>query len=78
MRIWAPYREPVLSHAGGLSRRSPGWRQALVFHLCSDHIHRAWQLAQNAMDKKFPTETLRVRSIRLHQVQRAWLAEAAS
>lgn len=51
----------------------------VMLYLCSDHIHRAWQLAQNAIDKKFPNENLRVRSIHLHQVpQRASIAEAAS
>ena len=51
----------------------------VVLHLCSDHIHRAWQIAQYAVDKKFPGENLRVRSIHLHQVaQKAQIAEAAS
>lgn len=51
----------------------------VVMHLCSDHIHRAWQVAQYAVDKKFPDENLRVRSIHLYQVQqRAQIAEAAS
>lgn len=51
----------------------------VVLHLCSDHIHRAWQLAQDAADKKFPHQNVRVRSIHLHQVpQRAQVAEAAS
>jgi hypothetical protein len=51
----------------------------VVLHLCSDHIHRAWHVAQQAVDKKFPAENLRVRSIHLHQVQqRASIAEAAS
>ena len=51
----------------------------VVLHLCSDHIHRAWHLAQSAIDKKFPHDDLRVRSIHLHQVQpRASIAEAAS
>lgn len=52
----------------------------VILHLCSDHIHRAWQLAQYAVDKKFPNESLRVRSIHLHEMhqQRAQIAEAAS
>jgi hypothetical protein len=50
----------------------------VVLHLCSDHIHRAWHLAQIAIDKKFPGENLRVRSIHLHQLQRVSAAEAAS
>ena len=50
----------------------------VVLHLCSDHIHRAWQLAQYAVDKKFPNDSLRVRSIHLYQVQRVSAAEAAS
>ena len=50
----------------------------VILHLCSDHIHRAWNLAQIAIDKKFPNETLRVRSIHLYQLQRVSAAEAAS
>jgi hypothetical protein len=54
-------------------------RRQVVLHLCSDHIHRAWQLAQKAVDKKFRDEKLRVRSIHLHQLQqKAQIAEAAS
>lgn len=52
--------------------------QRVVLHLCSDHIHRAWQLAQTLMDKKFPGRNLKVRSIHLHQLPRASAAEAAS
>jgi hypothetical protein len=50
----------------------------VILHLCSDHIHRAWNLAQLAIDKKFPNENLRVRSIHLYQLQRVSAAEAAS
>lgn len=46
--------------------------------LCSDHIHRAWHLAQLAMDKKYPTDSAKVRSIHLHQIKRVISAEAAS
>jgi hypothetical protein len=54
----------------------------VVLQLCSNHIHRAWQLAQSVMDKKYPNENLRVRSIHLHQVSstaaKSAAAEAAS
>jgi hypothetical protein len=51
----------------------------VVLQLCSNHIHRAWQLAQLAMGKKFPGENAKVRSIHLHQLQKsAAAAEAAS
>ena len=50
----------------------------VILHLCSDHIHRAWNLAQIAIDKKFSNENLRVRSIHLYQLQRVSAAEAAS
>jgi len=51
----------------------------VVLHLCSDHIHRAWHIAQNAVDKKFPDHHARVRSIHLHQMQqKVQTAEAAS
>lgn len=51
----------------------------VMLHLCSDHIHRAWQLAQTLMDKKNPGENLKVRSIHLHQLPKASAAaEAAS
>jgi len=50
----------------------------VILYLCSDHIHRAWQLAQMLMDKRRPGENLKVRSIHLHRVRRAATAEAAS
>jgi hypothetical protein len=50
----------------------------VVLHLCSNHIHRAWHLAQSAMDKRFPGENLKVRSIHLHQLAKTSAAEAAS
>ena len=50
----------------------------ITLHLCSDHIHRAWHLAQLAMDKKYPNETSKVRSIHLHQLKKVISAEAAS
>ena len=50
----------------------------VTLQLCSKHIHRAWHLAQAIMDKKYPHNELKVRSIHLHQIQRAVAAEAAS
>ena len=50
----------------------------VTLHLCSNHIRRAWHLAQLAMDKKHPDEGAKVRSIHLHQVKRVLRAEAAS
>ena len=50
----------------------------ILLQLCSDHIHRAWQLAQMMMDKKYPGENLKVRSIHLHQLAKVSAAEAAS
>jgi hypothetical protein len=47
-------------------------------HLCSTHIHRAWNLSQLAMDRKFPGQNLKVKSIHLHQLVRVAAAEAAS
>ena len=48
-------------------------------YLCSNHVHRAWQLTQLVMDRKFPGENLRVKSIHLHQLRQASkAAEAAS
>jgi hypothetical protein len=54
--------------------------QKVVLYLCSEHIHRAWQLAQMLMDKRRPGENLKVRSIHLHQLPKASAAaaEAAS
>jgi len=57
------------------ARTADGKRVTL--QLCSNHVHRAWHLAQIAMDKKYPGETAKVRSIHLHQIKRM-LAEAAS
>ena len=50
----------------------------VVLYLCSNHIHRAWQLAQTLMDRRYPGETLKVRSIHLHQLSKLPAAEAAS
>ena len=50
----------------------------VILYLCSDHIHRAWQLAQMLMDKRHQGENLKVRSIHLYQIPRASAAEAAS
>lgn len=60
------------------ARTSDGKR--VVLQLCFDHIHRAWQLAQILMDKKYPSQEAKVRSIHLHQLQlpKASAAEAAS
>ena len=52
--------------------------RSITMHLCSTHIHRAWNLTQLAMDKKFPGENLKVKSIHLHQLARLAAAEAAS
>jgi hypothetical protein len=48
-----------------------------VLYLCSDHIHRAWELGQLALQRKFPSQTSKVKSIHLHQIMRAATAEAA-
>ena len=58
------------------ARTADGRRVTL--QLCSNHIHRAWHLSQLALEKKFPDETVKVRSIHLHQIKRAIVAEAAS
>ena len=50
----------------------------VMLYLCSDHIHRAWQLAQTLMDKRYPGENLKVRSIHLHQLSKISAAAAAS
>jgi hypothetical protein len=50
----------------------------VILYLCSDHIHRAWQLAQMLMDKRHPGKNLKVRSIHLHHVRKVAAAEAAS
>lgn len=60
-----------------LEARTMDGRQVNL-HLCSDHIRRAWHLAQLAMDKKYPNESVKVRSIHLHQLKRVISAEAAS
>ena len=52
--------------------------KSVVLHLCSNHVHRAWQLAQSTMDRKYPNDGLKVRSIHLHQMPKASAAEAAS
>jgi len=50
----------------------------VILYLCSEHIHRAWLLAQLLMDKRHPGESLKVRSIHLYQLAKASAAEAAS
>ena len=52
--------------------------KGVTLHLCSNHVHRARELAQAIMDKKHPHEELKVRSIHLHQIQKVSAAEAAS
>lgn len=49
-----------------------------VLYLCADHIHRAWYLGQLALDKKFPGQSSKIKSIHLHQLLRVAAAEAAS
>jgi hypothetical protein len=60
-----------------LEARTTDGRQVNL-HLCTDHIRRAWYLAQLAMDKKYRDESAKVRSIHLHQIKRVISAEAAS
>jgi hypothetical protein len=51
----------------------------VALQLCSNHVHRAWNLAQMAMEAKYPDETVKVRSIHLHQIKvKKMIAEAAS
>jgi hypothetical protein len=50
----------------------------VVLHLCFNHVHRSWQLAQATMDRKYPNDGLKVRSIHMHQLPKASAAEAAS
>lgn len=50
----------------------------VTLQLCSNHIRRAWHLAQLAMDKKYGDESVKVRSIHLNQIKRVISAEAAS
>jgi hypothetical protein len=52
--------------------------RSITMHLCSTHIHRAWNLSQLAMDRKFPGQNRKVKSIHLHQLVRVAAAEAAS
>ena len=60
------------------ARSADGRRVSL--QLCSNHVHRAWHLAQMVMENKYPGETVKVRSIHLHQIKRmiSVSAEAAS
>lgn len=68
-------------------RESPAYRleartadgRRVTLQLCSNHVHRAWYLAQMAMQAKYPDETVKVRSIHLHQIKvKTMIAEAAS
>jgi len=52
--------------------------KGVILYLCSDHIHRAWQVAQVLMDKRHPGEGLKVRSIHLYHVAKTSALEAAS
>jgi hypothetical protein len=49
-----------------------------VLTLCSEHIHRAWNLAQNMLDRRYPGNQVKVRSIHLHQLNHVPKAEAAA
>ncbi|MBV9075466.1 MAG: hypothetical protein JOZ10_17710 [Acidobacteria bacterium] len=57
-----------------------GESKSVLLQLCSIHVHRAWHLAQLAMNKRYPFENPKVRSIHLHQIKRPVkaIAEAAS
>ena len=46
--------------------------------LCSEHIHRAWNLAQNMLDRRYPGDQAKVRSIHLRQLNHVPKVEAAS
>jgi hypothetical protein len=46
--------------------------------LCSEHIRRAWSLAQSMMERRYPEEQVKVRSIHLHQLNTLPRADAAS
>jgi hypothetical protein len=70
-----------------LCRELPAYRleartadgRRVTLQLCSNHVHRAWHLAQMAMQAKYPDETVKVRSIHLHQIKvKTMIAEAAS
>jgi hypothetical protein len=46
--------------------------------LCSEHVHRAWHLAQMIFDRRYAEGQIKVRSIHLHQLNHPPKAEAAS
>lgn len=49
-----------------------------ILTLCSEHIHHAWSLAQNMLDRRYPDNQVKVRSIHLHQLNHRPKAEAAA